>query len=306
MFYTRDAKQDDPNYSRPSGGNSSGNGSSSGNSPSDSNSSGSKTEPASQRTVKVEASGNTYTITLPENSKGPQLVTIPNVNQGQLVVIVHADGQKEIVKKSILEDGRAKFLLEQNATVMVEDYSNPFIDVNSSTWYASAVDFAAGRGLFAGVSQNTFAPDLPLTRGMLTTVLFRLEGARPQMAQSRFPDVADGAWYAQGIIWAAENDIVGGYTDGRFGPNDKITREQLAVMLFRYAQLLNISTGGRDDLTGFADSASVSPWARDAVSWAVDSGIISGLPNGTLAPTDTATRAEAAVMLQNFVKNILK
>ena len=306
VFYTRDAKQDDPNYSRPSGGNSSGNGSSSGNSPSDSNSSGSKTEPASQRTVKVEASGNTYTITLPENSKGPQLVTIPNVNQGQLVVIVHADGQKEIVKKSILEDGRAKFLLEQNATVMVEDYSNPFIDVNSSTWYASAVDFAAGRGLFAGVSQNTFAPDLPLTRGMLTTVLFRLEGARPQMAQSRFPDVADGAWYAQGIIWAAENDIVGGYTDGRFGPNDKITREQLAVMLFRYAQLLNISTGGRDDLTGFADSASVSPWARDAVSWAVDSGIISGLPNGTLAPTDTATRAEAAFMLQNFVKNILK
>lgn len=249
---------------------------------------------------------NTYTITLPQDSKGSKLVTIPNVKSGQLVVIVYSDGREEVIKKSILENDRAKFFLEQNASVKVVDYANPFEDVPASAWYASAVDFAAGRGLFAGVSQNDFAPDLPLSRGMLAAILFRLEDAERQTAQSRFSDVADGAWYTQGVIWAAENGITGGYRDGRFGPNDRITREQLAVMLFRYAQLLNTSTGGRDSLIQFSDSASVSPWAQEAVSWAVDSGIISGLPDGRLAPTGTATRAEAAAMLQSFVRNMLK
>lgn len=303
VFYTRDAKKDDPNYSRPSGGNSSGGSSSGGNS-----SSGGKTEQPNRQTVKVEASGHgdTYTVTLPKDSKGPQLVTIPNVKQGQLVVVVHADGREEIIKKAILEEGRAKFLLEQNASVKVVDYANPFGDVSSSAWYASAVDFAAGRGLFAGVGQNTFAPNLPLSRGMLASVLCRLEDAGTQKTESVFTDVAEGAWYEQGIAWAAETGIVSGYGGGRFGPNDEITREQLAVMLFRYAQLLNMSTGGRDSLTGFSDTASVSPWAQDAVAWAVDSGIISGLPDGTLSPTGTATRAEAAAMLQQFVSVLLK
>lgn len=303
VFYTRDAKKDDPNYSRPSGGNSSGGSSSGGNSPS-----GGKTEQPNQPLVKVETSGHgdTYIVTLPKASKGPQLVTIPNVKQGQLVVVVHADGREVVIKKAILEEGRAKFLLEQNASVKVVNYTNPFSDVNSSAWYASAVDFAAGRELFAGVSQNAFAPSLPLSRGMLATVLFRLEDAGTQKTESVFADVAKGAWYEQGIAWAAEAGIVSGYGGGRFGPNDEITREQLAVMLFRYAQLLNMSTGGRDSLTGFSDTASVSPWAQDAVAWAVDSGIISGLPNGMLAPSRITTRAEAAAMLQRFVSVLLK
>ena len=302
VFYTRDAQKDDPNWNWSAGGNtSSGNHSSSG-------SSGGKTDRPNPQETAVEKAGqeNTYTITLPKDSKGSKLVTIPNVKSGQLVVIVRSDGREEVIKKSILENDRAKFFLEQNASVKVVDYANPFEDVPASAWYASAVDFVAGRGLFAGVSQNDFAPDLPLSRGMLAAILFRLEDAERQTAQSRFPDVADGTWYTQGVIWAAENGIAGGYRDGRFGPNDRITREQLAVMLFRYAQLLNTSTGGRDSLIQFSDSASVSPWAQEAVAWAVDSGIISGLPDGRLAPTGTATRAEAAAMLQSFVRNILK
>ena len=146
--------------------------------------------------MKVETSGHgdTYIVTLPKDSKGPQLVTIPNVKQGQLVVVVHADGREVVIKKAILEEGRAKFLLEQNASVKVVNYTNPFSDVNSSAWYASAVDFAAGRELFAGVSQNAFAPSLPLSRGMLATVLFRLEDAGTQKTESVFADVAKGAW----------------------------------------------------------------------------------------------------------------
>lgn len=181
-----------------------------------------------------------------------------------------------------------------------------FEDVMASAWYSSAVGFAAGRGLFTGVSPSSFAPDLPLSRGMLATVLFHLEGGQAQKTESVFLDAANDAWYTPGITWAVETGIVSGYGDGYFGPNDSITREQLAVMLFRYAQLLDMSTGGRDSLTGFSDRDAISPWAQEAVAWTVDSGIISGLPNGTLVPSGTATRAEAAAMLQRFISALLK
>ena len=299
MFYTRDARQDDPNYSRPSGGNSGGS--------SDGGSSAGKTETENRQAATVERSnrGDTYTVTLPK-SGGPQRVIIPDVKQGQLVVIVHADGREEVIKKSILEDSCARFLLEQDADVRVIDYANPFADIAGSAWYSSAVDFVSGRKLFSGVGENTFAPDLSLSRGMLAAVLYRLEEPDAQSTSSLFSDVAAGAWYEREAAWAAQAGIVHGYGDGRFGPEDAITREQLAVMLFRYAQLLNMNTAGRDSLTGFSDSAAVSPWARGAVAWAVDSGIISGLPNGTLSPSGTATRAEAAAMLQRFIRALLK
>lgn len=295
VFYTRDASREVDNWSRPSGGNSGS---------SDSSSGGTENRQA----VRVERTdgGNTYTVTLPKGSSGPQLVSIPNVTQGQLVAIVHADGREEVVKKSILADGRAKFLLEQDAAVKIVDYTNPFRDVSGSAWYSSAVDFASGRGLFSGVSPDTFAPDLPLSRGMLAAVLCRLEEPDIQAAKPGFTDTDSGAWYAEGIAWAAEAGIVCGYGDGRFGPDDSVMREQLAVMLYRYARLLGISTGGRDSLSGFSDSGAVSPWAQEAVAWAVDSGIITGLPDGTLAPAGTATRAEAAAMLQRLVITLLK
>ena len=249
---------------------------------------------------------NTYTITLPKDSKGSKLVTIPNVKSGQLVVIVRSDGREEVIKKSVLENDRAKFLLDQSATVRVIDYARTFGDVDSSAWYSSAVDFVSGRELFSGIGRDAFAPDLALSRGMLAAVLYRLEEPDAQNTEALFSDVTGGSWYGQGVAWAAEAGIVSGYGDGRFGPDDSITREQLAAMLFRYAQLLNMSTGGRDSLIGFSDASSVSPWAQDAVAWAVDSGIISGLPDGTLAPAGTATRAEAAAMLQRFVSVLLR
>ena len=297
VFYTRDAKKDDPDWNWPAGGNSG-------------SVSGSPSSGTAEQTnaVSVEKSGSadTYTVTLPEDSTGPRLVTIPDVKAGQLVVIVHSDGREEVIKKSVLENDRAKFLLDQSATVRVIDHARTFGDVDNSAWYSSAVDFVSGRELFSGIGRDAFAPDLALSRGMLAAVLYRLEEPDAQNAEALFSDVTGGSWYGQGVAWAAETGIVSGYGDGRFGPDDSITREQLAAMLFRYAQLLNMSTGGRDSLTGFSDASSVSPWAQDAVAWAVDSGIISGLPDGTLAPTGTATRAEAAAMLQRFVSVLLR
>lgn len=297
VFYTRDAKKDDPDWNWPAGGNS---GSVSGNPPSGT------AEQTNAVSVEKSGSADTYTVTLPEGSTGPRLVTIPDVKAGQLVVIVHSDGREEVIKKSVLENDRAKFLLDQSATVRVIDHARTFGDVDNSAWYSSAVDFVSGRELFSGIGRDAFAPDLALSRGMLAAVLYRLEEPDAQNAEALFSDVTGGSWYGQGVAWAAEAGIVSGYGDGRFGPDDSITREQLAAMLFRYAQLLNMSTGGRDSLTGFSDVSSVSPWAQDAVAWAVDSGIISGLPDGTLAPAGTATRAEAAAMLQRFVSVLLR
>lgn len=297
VFYTRDAKKDDPDWNWPTGGNS---GSVSGNPPSGT------AEQTNAVSVEKSGSADTYTVTLPEGSTGPRLVTIPDVKAGQLVVIVHSDGREEVIKKSVLENDRAKFLLDRSATVRVIDYARTFGDVDNSAWYSSAVDFVSGRELFSGIGRDAFAPDLALSRGMLAAVLYRLEEPDAQNTEALFSDVTGGSWYGQGVAWAAETGIVSGYGDGRFGPDDSITREQLAAMLFRYAQLLNMSTGGRDSLTGFSDASSVSPWAQDAVAWAVDSGIISGLPDGTLAPAGTATRAEAAAMLQRFVSVLLR
>lgn len=186
------------------------------------------------------------------------------------------------------------------------DYENPFSDVDGDEWYVSAMDFAAGRGLFGGVGGDSFAPELTLSRGMLATVLYRLEEPESQTGADLFADVPLESWYTQGVLWAAEKGIVTGYGNGAFGPEDNITREQLSAMLFRYARLLGMRTGGRDDLTAFSDGALVSSWAGDAVAWAVDSGIISGYPNRRLSPSSTATRAEAAVMLQRFVELLLK
>lgn len=241
-----------------------------------------------------------YEITLLKNSRGPQRVAL-SAEPGQIVVIVYADGTEKVLKKSALADGKIRFLLEEDASVRLVTYTNSFADVAQDAWYADAVDFAAGRELLRGVAADRFAPNTTLSRGMLATVLCRLEGAEGETRQSDFSDVGADAWYAQAVAWAAAEEIVVGYADGSFRPDAPITREQLAVMLYRYAETQGMRTGGRDTLRSFSDSGSVSDWARDAVAWAVDSGILAGRPDGTLDPAGTATRAEAAAMLQRLV-----
>lgn len=255
--------------------------------------------------IKEQADGS-YQVTLPKGSAGSVLVTIPKVSQGDLLVIVHADGTQEAVKKSVIQDGTAYLLLEENATVKAVDYVSDFNDVKEDAWYAGAVDFVAGRGLFSGVGGGNFAPDGTLSRGMVVTVLYALEEAGAQKSESLFADVAQDAWYAQGTAWAVEAGIVSGYGDGQFGPDDAVTREQLALMLYRYAQSMKLSTGAGASLTSFGDEVQISPWAREAMAWAVSAGVLSGTPEGSLNPAGTATRAEAAVMVNQFVAWMLK
>ena len=161
-----------------------------------------------------------------------------------------------------------------------------FADVAAGSWYEGGVSFVVERGLFQGVAEGRFAPEVPMTRAMLMTVLARLDGQ---------DTASGGVWYQVGVDWA----VAAGVSDGA-APDALVTREQLAVMLYRYAQRLGLPTAGRDSLRAFADGGQIAPWAQDAMAWAVDQGILNGRSGGVLDPAASATRAEAATMLQRF------
>lgn len=178
----------------------------------------------------------------------------------------------------------------------------PFTDLARSDWYYEAVKFAYDQKLFNGVSEDHFAPGERVTRAMLSTVLFRLAGAPAQSGTgSIFSDVIPGEWYEAGIRWSSNQGIVNGIGEGRFAPQVNVTREQLAVMLYRYAgEYLKADTQWRGDLAGFGDQAKISDWAREGLSWAVGTGIMNGDTNSKLNPGGSASRAEAATMIQRF------
>ena len=177
----------------------------------------------------------------------------------------------------------------------------PFTDVQAGAWYADAVKYVFDQGLMSGMSAQQFGPDGQVTRGQVVTILWRLAGS-PTVSGKAFPDVSASAWYADAVAWASANGVVSGYENGGFGPGDPVTREQLAAILYRYAQLSGKDTDQTADLSGYTDSVTISAWAPQALKWAVGSGLISGTGTHTLSPRGTATRAQIAVILQNFCK----
>ena len=187
----------------------------------------------------------------------------------------------------------------------VPDKAMSFTDVKSNDWYYSSVRYAYDNGLFSGVSHDSFGPGDSMDRSMLATVLYSLDG-KPAAGKSGFADVADGAWYADAVAWAAEHGIVSGVGGGAFTPGGTITREQLAVMLYRYAQYKGYDVSKTADLSGYADQDKLSDWAARAVQWACGSGLMTGRSAAQLAPEGTLTRAEAATMLKAFCENVKK
>ncbi len=181
-----------------------------------------------------------------------------------------------------------------------EPESLPFVDVPANMWYYGAVSYAYSRGLMNGVSANGFDPDGVTTRGQIVTILHRLEGEPAAASAGRFTDVAAGQWYTQAVNWAAEYGIVDGFGDGTFCPEDVITREQLAAILYRYTRFKGVSTSASGSLAAFADAGSVSPWAVEALTWANGAGLINGKNGNLLDPTGSATRAEVATILMRI------
>lgn len=173
----------------------------------------------------------------------------------------------------------------------------PFTDVQMDDWFYNAVVYVVKNGLMNGVTNTQFSPDTATTRGMIVTILYRMAG-KPAADGTSFADVEQDAYYADAVAWAAESGIVMGYGDGTFGPNDSITREQMATMLYRYAG----SPAVTQTALQFADSGEVSSYATNAISWAVQQGILSGKTGNILDPQGDATRAQVAQMLQNYLQ----
>ncbi|MDO4280462.1 MAG: S-layer homology domain-containing protein [Peptococcaceae bacterium] len=175
-----------------------------------------------------------------------------------------------------------------------------FVDVIAGSWYYDDVRYVYEEGLMRGTSDNLFSPQGQTTRGQIVTILYRLAGEPAVSTSNPFYDVAPGAYYTKAVIWAESTGVASGYGGGLFGPNDTITREQLAALFYNYSNHQGADTTTRGDLSVFADNASISGWANSAMSWAVGDGIIGGKSGSILDPKGTATRAEVAAILHRY------
>ena len=266
-------------------------------------------------TVSVEDTDNGSVKVSPTRaSKGSTVTVTVKPDEGyELDELTVTDKNGDSVKLTDKGDGKYTFQMPASkvtveavfTAVEPEPEGLPFTDVTSGDWFYDAVAYVYDKGMMEGTTDTTFAPAMNLTRSMIAQVLYNLEERPEAPGAAGFPDVAAGAWYADAVNWAAARGIVKGYDTGAFGPEDSVTREQLAAILYRYAQVKGYdTTRGGMAVREFSDSASISDWAQEAMAWAVNAQVLSGKGNGVLDPQGTATRAEVAQMLMNFGEHV--
>ena len=180
-----------------------------------------------------------------------------------------------------------------------------FTDVKPTDWFADAVQYVCDEGMMNGTTKNTFSPHAPIGRGMLVTILYRLE-EEPSVSAAAFSDVASGKYYAKAVAWASRSGLVNGFGDGSFRPDEPVTREQIAAILYRYTAYKSGDVIARADLGGFTDAAQISGYAREPLAWAKAKGLINGTDWGGIHPGGYATRAETAAILMRFCENAIK
>ena len=290
-----------------SGGSSSGGSSSVGSSSGGSSSGGSTT---TTRTITIQSSfGGKVTASASQAAQGKVITLTALPNSGYVLkslTVTTASGTSVPVANQ--SSGKYTFTMPAAAVTVKAvfaaqetDPDFPFADVAKGSWYYEGVRYAYENGLMSGTGEGTFSPNLPTGRGMLVTILYRLAGS-PAAGSASFTDVAKGQWYADGVAWASANGVVSGYPDGSFRPNDTITREQMAAILYQYARIQGKLDDSRADLSIFSDLDSLSAYAKEPMSWAVAQGLFSGVSADTLAPGGSTTRAQAAVILTAFSK----
>ena len=185
--------------------------------------------------------------------------------------------------------------------IPLDDEELEFKDVSKNEWYYNSVKYCYDNGIIMGTTDKTFSPNTNVTRGNLVTILWRMEGSPTITGEQKFPDVKKSDYYYEAVKWAERNRVVSGYDDGRFRPNNYITREQLATILKNYADYKKKDTSKKANLTTFKDYTGISSYAKDGIAWAVANKVMSGKENGTrIDPRGNATRAEAAAMIQNY------
>lgn len=182
----------------------------------------------------------------------------------------------------------------------------PFSDVRIADWFYNDVKYVYEKGMMSGTAADVFAPNATTTRAMIVTILYRLEGSPAVTGTSAFVDVPAGQWYTDAVNWAAANQIVKGTSATTFAPNDSITREQMAAILYRYAQYKGYDVTKKADLSGYSDNGQVSAYAKDALAWANAAKLINGVTNTTLAPQGNATRAQVSAILHRFCDGVVK
>ena len=229
---------------------------------------------------------------------GKTLVITPEAGWRIKDVVLNGDSKGAVTALAELKStDKVEVYFER---IPAEPWANPFIDVTQSDWYYEAVKYVHQNGLFAGVGAHSFHPGGIMTRAMLVTALHKMEGGPEPEGRNPFADVQGGQWYAKAVAWAWEESMASGYGNGLFGPDDSVTREQAACILYQYAKAKGFHTSAKGDLSRFSDSGKASPWAVEALRWAVGAGLISGKGGGILDPGGNATRAEAASILRKL------
>lgn len=274
------------------------------------------------------SSSDRYEITKPSKvENGSIKVSDSKAKKGDTVTItVTPDEGYELDKLAVydkdgdkidLKDkGDGKFTFEmpkgdveiEVSCALIEDETVKanFADVAADAWYADAVQYVYENGMMSGTSETTFSPDLTTTRGMIVTILYRLENEPTVTGTTAFTDVAADQYYANAVAWAAQNGIVSGTTATTFAPNNAITREQMAAILYRYAQFKGYDVSVKADLSVYTDAAQVSTYATDAMAWANGAQLITGTSQAMQTPASNATRAQVATILMRFCENIAK
>ncbi len=255
-----------------------------------------------QRGINFEAMVDGKTI---DSIKGEIKLEIPNVSNGQVLVITDKNGNLDIVKKAVVYGDKAYAVLNKFGNISVIDNSKNFDDVSKNAWYNHSVDFVTSRKLFNGVGNNDFAPNVPMSRGMLVQVLYSLDGDKSKTNYNYFNDINNSVWYKDSAAWANNNNLVSGYANGNFGGNDPVTREQLIKVLYQYAKYTGMDTSRTRNINHYKDGGYVSSYAVDSMKWAVGTGLVSGYSDNTLKPQGKATRAEVSALLTKFVSDLV-
>lgn len=242
---------------------------------------------------------------------------------GLVVLYVAEDGAKTTLPFSLEGDSAVAFTVTHfsNYVITYDDARanggvsscpkdktcpiEPFVDTENTAWWHDGIHYCIANGLMNGIASDQFAPDATTTRAMIVTILWRIEGSPMTDYAMSFADVSQGSWYTEAIRWAQSVGVVLGYSETAFGPEDFVTREQLAAILYRYAAHCGVDVTARNSLTQYLDAGEISAWALDNLMWANAVGMVMGRSATQLAPQDDATRAEAASMIQRFCEKIL-
>lgn len=255
---------------------------------------------------KTAASGETVTITVtPPTGSTIDSVTAADKN-GKTITVSGGNGKYTFKMPASAVTVTVKY--KQNNIDCPKDNTcplDPFTDTENTKWWHDGIHYCLENGLMKGVSTNRFSPNGTTTRAMIVTILWRMENSPATSASMSFKDVPSGQWYTEAIRWAQSTGVVTGYNADTFGPNDNITREQLAAILYRYADSHKLDVTARSSLSQFTDAADISSWALENIKWANAAGLVSGRTAAQLASKANATRAEAASMIQRFCENIL-